>query len=316
MSISAPVIFLIYRRPDLTARVFAKIREAQPKQLFVVADGAKNADEQTKCEQARAVIEQVDWDCEVHKNYADHNMGCRDRIASGVGWAFSQVESAIILEDDCLPNSSFFPFCEELLEKYKDDERIMTISGNNFQNGISRTNYTYYFSKYNHCWGWATWRRAWQYWDDDPQKWTEFRELGLFRSLHQNPKELNYWTQIMDEIFYYKHPNTWDYQWTFACWAQNGLTVLPNVNLVANIGFSKGATHITNLGKLANLPTHEIEHIKHPQFVQVSYDADRYTFQKIFSAKMKIIDRLYQKFIKIKDIFSSLNSAQKAKKQS
>ena len=303
MHFSKPIIFLIYRRPELTRQVFARIREAKPRQLFVVADGPKNEEDAEKCLNTRAVIEQVDWDCEVYKNYSDSNLGCRARVSSGITWAFSHVESAIILEDDCLPNLSFFRFCETLLEKYKDDERIMAVSGNNFQDGVLRNKYSYYFSKYPHCWGWATWRRAWQYWEFNPDKWTEFKTSNLLHSLCPMTRELKYWERIFDFVFYKGIPDTWDYIWTFSCWSQTGLTILPNVNLVSNIGFGKYATHTVQTINIANLPTYDIDEICHPPFVQVDCQADVYTFEKCFSPKIKFFDRLKQKYAKLKKNF-------------
>ncbi|OUC08639.1 hemolytic protein HlpA-like protein, partial [Litorilinea aerophila] len=163
-----PVIFLIFNRPDTTAQVFAEIAKARPRRLLVVADGPRphRPDDVEKCSATRAVIERVDWPCEVSCDFAEENLGGRRRISSGLTWAFSQVEAAIVLEDDCLPHPTFFPFCEELLNRYCHDERIMAITGDNFQFGRSRTKYSYYFSRYFHSWGWATWRRAWQHYDD------------------------------------------------------------------------------------------------------------------------------------------------------
>ncbi|WP_216634654.1 hypothetical protein [Gloeomargarita lithophora] len=224
------------------------------------------------------MIEQVDWDCEVLTNYADENLGCKKRVASGISWVFSQVESAIILEDDCLPAPTFFSFCETLLQHYKNDERICMISGNNFQRGIQRNPYSYYFSKYPHIWGWATWRRAWQYWSDDPQQWTIFRKNQLLQSIHPNPDEYQYWVRIFDDIFYRQHPDTWDYLWTFACWSQGGLTILPRVNLVTNIGFRADATH-TKMENSTNayIPMFDISEVNHPPFHVINSQADEYS---------------------------------------
>ncbi len=176
MSLETPVAFIIFKRHDLTERVFQAIREAKPKKLLVIADGPRFPEEAAKCQKTRDIIQQVDWDCEVLKNYSEVNLGCRQRISSGLDWVFSQVEEAIILEDDCVPAPSFFSFCQTLLDYYRDDNRIMVISGDNFQDGQSRTDYSYYFSRYNHCWGWATWHRAWQYWDFNKNKWLEFQQ--------------------------------------------------------------------------------------------------------------------------------------------
>ncbi|MCS7030311.1 MAG: hypothetical protein NZL92_02100 [Gloeomargarita sp. SKYG116] len=283
MTLSTPIIFLIFRRPDLTQKVFERIRAVRPKTLFVVADGPRSPEEADLCTQARAVIDQVDWPCDVYKNYAETNLGCKKRVSSGISWAFEHTEEAIILEDDCLPTLTFFTFCETLLDYYRNDERVFMISGNNFQDGICRSPYSYYFSKYTHVWGWATWKRAWGYWGDDPKKWSEFKEAGLLKSWHPDPLEYNYWQAIFDNIFYRQQPDTWDYLWTFTCWSQGGLTILPCVNLVTNLGFRYDATHTHNpQDKNANLPTADLEQIIHPPFVVMNTDADRYTFQRVF----------------------------------
>jgi hypothetical protein len=295
--IHTPVAFIIFNRPDLTQIVFNAIRQAQPKQLFVIADGPRFTEETEKCQQARDIIKQVDWDCEIFTNYAETNLGCRQRVSSGITWVFEQVEEAIILEDDCLPTASFFSFCQNLLEYYRNDTRIMVISGNNFQDGNSRTDYSYYFSRYNHCWGWASWRRAWQYWDFKTEKWLEFRNSQLIKYIFDDHYEEQYWTNIFDKVFLEGKPNSWAYMWTFACWSQSGLTILPNHNLVSNIGFREDATHTTATdSKVSRLPTVDIWQIKHPPFVVRNRDADTYTFDNIFGGlQMKKADSLSYK---------------------
>lgn len=293
-----PVIFLIFRRPDLTAQVFEQIRAAKPAKLLVVADGPRNAQEAALCEQARKVTEQIDWDCEVLRNYSDINLGCRDRVSSGLTWAFAQVEEAIILEDDCLPHPSFFPYCENLLNYYRHDERVMVITGDNFQDGQQRTAYSYYFSKYNHCWGWATWRRAWKHWEFKPQKWIEFRDGGLMKFVCDDPYEEKYWTAIFNTLFLEGKPNSWAYPWTFTCWSQGGLTALPSVNLVSNIGFGADATHTGGESKFANMLTQDIGEIHHPPFVLRHRDADMYTFNHVFIGNSVIINKKLQLLLK------------------
>ncbi|OBQ19589.1 MAG: hemolytic protein HlpA-like protein [Anabaena sp. WA113] len=284
MSCETPIAFFIFRRPDLTTQVFEAIRQAKPKKLLVVADGPRNESEAILCQQARAVIETVDWDCEILRNYVDENLGCRKRVSSGLDWVFAQVEEAIVLEDDCLPSPSFFHFCETLLERYRDDERIMHISGNNLQFGQHRTNYSYYFSKYNHIWGWASWKRAWKHYDLEMKTWEEFKISKITNSIHSHSYEQNYWLNIFETV----HKgliDTWDYQWTYACWSQGGLSILPNVNLVSNIGFRDDATHTKGESELANLSTEDIYEICHPSFLVRDYTADEYTFNHVFGGK-------------------------------
>ncbi len=290
MSLATPVIFLIFRRPDLTQRVLACIRNARPQTLFVVADGPRNADEAERCAQVRALIEDIDWKCDVYKNYADSNLGCKQRVSSGISWAFSHVEEAIILEDDCLPVPTFFGFCEILLRYYRDDERIWVISGNNFLDGRTFSPYSYYFSKYAPIWGWATWRRAWRYWQDQPQRWTEFKQLDLLAAIHPNPQEATYWQGVLDAAFYDQYPDTWDYFWSFACWSQGGLSIIPRVNMVSNLGFRDDAAHTRNpKDKNANLATADLELalLRHPPFVVCHKLADQYTWQRAFGMRKR-----------------------------
>jgi hypothetical protein len=240
-----PVIFIIFRRPEKTRRVFEVIREAQPRKLLVVADGphAGNAEEAKQCEQARAVVEDVDWDCEVYRNYADENMGCGLRPATGITWAFEHVDRAIILEDDCVPDPSFFPFCKELLEYYADTPQVMHINGNTY--GLDQRDwneYSYGFCNYPQAWGWATWRDAWQSFNFEIPEWPEFRESGLLKSLDGGTGYVNSRKRVWDKV-YGGNENIWDYQWWFAVEKKGGLSVVPEVNLVSNIGFGERATN-------------------------------------------------------------------------
>ncbi|GBL12549.1 hypothetical protein MSj_04069 [Microcystis aeruginosa Sj] len=287
--LTTPVAFLIFNRPDTTARVFEAIRQAKPPKLLVVADGPRpdRADDIEKCKAARAIIDGVDWDCQVLKNYSEVNLGCGKRPATGITWVFEQVEEAIILEDDCLPHPTFFRFCEELLGYYRHDERIMAISGDNFQFGRKRTDYSYYFSRYNHIWGWASWRRAWKYFDYDLKLWPKIRQEDWLTSILENRKVVEYWTKNFQRT-YEGDATVWDYRWTFACWIQNGLTILPNVNLVSNIGFGEDATHtIGGKSRVANLPVKAMNFpLKHPPFLLRQGEADDFTYRNLFESSL------------------------------
>lgn len=286
MSIETPLVLIIFNRPQLAQRVFAAIRAARPKQLLVIADGprADRPGERERCDAARAIVEQIDWPCEVRKNYSDTNLGCGVRIAGGIDWVFSQVSEAIILEDDCVPDPTFFPYCQTLLERYRDDQRVMHISGNNFQGGISRTDCSYYFSKYSHNWGWATWRRAWGLNDYRLELWPAFKASGLLRSVCPNPEEAAMWTRSLDRIAA-ANTSVWDVQWQYSCWANSGMSILPDVNLVSNIGFGADATHTTSGSRheiVAALPTVGLGDIRHPRFYTINAEADRYTLNTVF----------------------------------
>ena len=286
MSLSTPVGFLIFNRPDLTEQVFAAIAQAKPKKLFVIADGPRSPEEAEKCEKARSVIQKVDWDCELLTDFSDTNLGCGRREASGFDWVFSQVEEAIFLEDDTLPNPSFFNFCQTMLERYRDDERIMHINGDNSCNQ-NRTEYSYYISKYMHGWGWASWRRAWHHYDYYMKTWPEFKRAGLLKFICEDPYEQKYWTDIFDQM--HADPqviDTWDYQWTYACWSQNGSVITPNTNLVSNLGFNReDAAHTVGDSPLSRLAITDIAQVTHPPFIVKHQDADAYTFNHVFGGQ-------------------------------
>jgi hypothetical protein len=273
----APVAFFVFNRPDTTIRVFEAIAATKPPKLLVVADGPRRdrTSEAALCRQVRSTIERVDWDCEVLTNFSDENLGCRQRIATGLDWVFQTVEEAVVLEDDCLPHPSFFEFCDELLERYRDDERVMGISGDNFQ-PRRLTQASYYFSRFTHVWGWATWRRAWRHYDERMRLWPAFREARALEAV-VHPRSVGYWSDVLNGV-YENRIDTWDYQWTFACWTQGGLTILPAVNLVSNIGFRTDATHTTAASALAELPAFEMPFpLTHPSFVLPDLQADLYT---------------------------------------
>jgi len=245
---NTPVAFLVFNRPEQTCRVFERIRQAQPRQLLVVCDGPRPhvPTDGERVEEVHQIIARgVDWPCEVLTNYAPANMGCGERVASGLDWVFSLVEEAIILEDDCLPDASFFTFCEAMLERYRHDERVMHINGTNFVASYVRPDSSYFFSKYVWVWGWATWRRAWCHYDPTMATW-ETRAKALDDSFDTR-KEKAFWLSVFNEARAdWSKANTWDYQWMYSCWTRDGLSLFPSVNLVENLGFGVDATHTTS----------------------------------------------------------------------
>ena len=271
-----PVAFLIFNRPELTSKVFATIAQAQPSKLLVVADGPRThvPDDGAKCLETRAIIGRIDWDCEVLTNFSPVNMGCRARISTGLDWVFTNVEEAIILEDDCIPHPTFFRFCKELLARYRDDRRVMMISGNNVQMGQKRTPYSYYFSKSFHCWGWATWRRAWQHYDIGMELWPALKDGSWLLQELGNKAQARTFRKLFNHVA--GESGTWDYQWVFSCLVHNGLSIVPSRNLVTNVGFSEDRTSV-RYHPLGNLPVEELEFpLKHPPFMVRQADADAF----------------------------------------
>ncbi|PPD37079.1 MAG: hemolytic protein HlpA-like protein [Methylomonas sp.] len=300
--LNTAVAFIIFNRPDTTERVFAEIAKAKPPKLLVIADGPRldRPGEAEKCHAARAIIERVDWPCEVLTNYSETNLGCKNRVASGLDWVFEQVPEAIILEDDCLPEPSFFRFCEELLDRYRDDERIALISGDNFQFGKKYGESSYYFSMYNHIWGWASWRRAWRYYDKDIRNWPKLRDSGWLKIQAQSIRQREYWQHAFQGVYTGKI-DTWDYQWTFTVWSQNMISILPNVNLISNIGFGSDATHTTSINIYSNMKTQSIEFpLCHPNGFDIELKADAFTGRNMFSISLfnmlsRVIRRIFKK---------------------
>jgi hypothetical protein len=274
-----PVIFIIFNRPEPTRQVLETLRAAKPSKLFVIADGARlnEPGEAEKCAATRAIINEVDWDCEVKTNFSESNLGCRLRISSGITWAFEFVDKAIILEDDCVPSASFFPYCEELLDRYEEDERVMMVSGDNFLFGNASVADSYYFSRYPHAWGWATWRRAWAKFDLNMAQWPEIRDKKLFDQYLPNTIERYYWETIFQHL-YDGNIDSWAYHWTYSIWVNSGLSVAPARNLVRNIGFHAEATHTkwdSSYSSHASLGAEQLDlPLSHPATVMASSDKD------------------------------------------
>lgn len=277
--LNTAVALFLFKRPEETARVFAEIALAKPPVLLLIADAPRpdRPGEAELCAQARAVVEQVDWPCTVKRNYAEHNLGCQRRLHSGLDWVFGECEQAIILEDDCLPHPDFFRFCEAMLSRYRDDTRVGHIGGSNLQFGRRRGPESYYYSRYNHVWGWASWRRAWAQYDVSLRQWPALRDGGWLRDLLGDTELVLSWSKIFDDVRAGK-VDTWDYQWTYCCWTQNQLAVLPAVNLISNIGYGAGATHTQTAGPYAELPLQALDaELVHPRWMIRDDQADQYT---------------------------------------
>ncbi len=284
-SFATPILFMIFNRPDTTARVFEQIRAIKPARLFVSADGPRpqKGGETERCERTRAIIKQVDWNCELQTRFSETNLGCKMGVSSAITWFFDHVDEGIILEDDCCPDISFFHFCETLLERYRNDKRIMHINGINFQDGQTRGNGAFYFSILSNVWGWATWKRAWDLYDVDVRSFPAIKEMNLIMSLFPEFSMQRFWLRKFESA-YQNGVNTWDIQWQYAMSTNNGLAIVPNKNLVSNIGFSADATHtMDGFDSLANRPTERINTITPPAFVIPDAVADSYAFHRYMS---------------------------------
>lgn len=276
----APVALFIFNRPHLVNEVFERIRAARPSRLLVVADGPRpgRSEDRELCEAARAIVSCPDWPCDLQTNFAEENLGCKMRMSSGLDWVFQQCTEAMVLEDDCLPGSSFFTFCSDMLIRYRDDDRIMHIGGDNFQDGIRRGNGSYFYSSYLSTWGWASWSRAWRYYDCKISTWPLAYCEKWLESVFDSPREVHYWDTIFDRL-YRGDIDTWDYQWLYACWRRGGLGIQPNENLVSNIGAGPDATHFKEAHSTIGIPIRELEEYAHPTAIVQDREADRYTFE-------------------------------------
>ena len=292
-----PVVFIVFNRPVETARVFAEIRKARPTKLLLIADGPrpKHEGEAARCAEARRIATQVDWPCEVLECFSEINLGCRSRVSSGLDWAFSQVEEAIVLEDDCLPDPSFFRFCHEMLGKYRSDQRIGMVCGSNFRFGETQGGDSYYFSNMVRIWGWATWSDRWRgIYDVDMKMWPEFKSGGWLRGALGYRDEAHFWSRTFDYSAAGKI-DSWDTQWVFANWIQSRLSIVPNRNLISNIGFGPDATHTFGKSRLANVPTQALPvPLNHPRFIVRNARLDRQDHRLVFhrSIARRIFDRL------------------------
>lgn len=285
-----PVLLIIFRRPHTTRRVLEVLGQVQPSRLYVAADGPRpgNLEEAKLSAQARAIATSPNWPCTVSTFFRDTNVGCRRAVSEAISWFFQQESMGIVLEDDCLPDPSFFRYCSELLHRYADDERIFQISGNNFQSGIQRTDRSYYFSRYNHIWGWASWRRAWDKYDQSLAKWPTAKARRLLHHVGNGSAPFErHWERIIQSVYDGK-TDSWAYVWTFSCWAEGGLTVIPNANLVENIGFDVGSSHTPATAKArSRLPGRHSMHfpLSHPDFIVQNLIADRYTDRHHFGIR-------------------------------
>ena len=284
-----PILFLIFNRPQLTRQVFAHIRDAGPARLFIAADGPRpdHPDDDNLCNEARKIIDQVDWPCEMLTLFREKNLGCRRAVSTAIDWFFSHVSEGIILEDDCIPDPSFFRYAEELLSRYRDDKRVMVVAAQHFHGNDHTPMHSYFFSRYNHIWGWASWRRAWQYYDRDMSQWPTLKDTDWLLAVGDGNRAFKrYWTEIFNAVHAGKI-DTWDYQWTFSCWAQNGLSILPARNLVTNVGFGKDASHTKGDGRAhANLLMELLEFpLSHPLTMVRDIAADEWTDRHVYGIR-------------------------------
>ena len=287
MSACPPVLILAFNRPHTTQRVLEALGAARPAKVWFAVDGprAGRPGDAQAVGRVQELARELGRECELRTLFREANLGCKVAVSQAISWFFSEVESGIILEDDCVAHPSFFPFAAELLERYRDDERIAMVSGDNFQQGRRRTPYSYYFSRYTHIWGWASWRRAWARYDHAMRAWPELRDGGWLTDILGERSAVEYWTRIFDDT-HGERNTSWAYRWMYSAWSNSALTVLPNFNLVSNIGFGQEATHtVTHDAAKAALGLAEMAFpLRHPPYVVRDAQADASSQRRLFSA--------------------------------
>lgn len=290
---NVPVLLVVFNRPKATKVTLDAIRQVKPTKLYVAADGPRKnkAGEAEVCKEVRdLVLNGVDWDCEVKTLFREENVGCGRGVSEAVTWLFDNEETGIIIEDDCVATKSFFYFCRDLLDYYKDNEKIMHIGGNNFQNGKKRGNASYYFSAYSHNWGWATWRNRWKKFDFNLDHLEDFEQSNRIYNISNRDEVRTFWIyQLQTNKKENKKVDIWDQQWLFSIWNANGVAVIPNENLVTNIGDGSDATHsFDKSSHLINIPAYEIKFpLKHPKSLDINREADDFSFGIIWGGTLK-----------------------------
>lgn len=298
----SPVLLLVFNRPDTTQKVFDSIRKASPKNFYIASDAprSENIEDEKNCALVKEIVKQVDWDCETHYRFAEENQGCGLGVYNAISWAFENEDRLIILEDDCVPALPFFKYCNELLERYKNDTRIWIISGNQYSEEAVKTPHSYFFSRYGHGWGWATWKRSWAAMDMSLSKYPLIIEQDLYRSAFRTNKEADFFQKKVDKMYHDKSlkPHTWDFQFGFTITSNGGLSIVPRKNLVTNIGY--WGTHSESKNQFHDRPVDENFTISsHPDFILCDVNYDAWHFKHHWNKKVPLLKRIIRKIGRI-----------------
>lgn len=284
-----PLLLINFNRPALTTALIKRLESIRPQKLYLACDAARSGreGEAKEVEAVRQILAEIPWACHVERLYASENMGCRARVSSAISWVLEQEDEAIILEDDCFPDPTFFRFCEELLEHYRHDTRIGSICGSDFSRGAGSFECSYYFSRYNHYWGWATWKRAWRHYDDGMSVISDGTLDALLQTVFPRLRERLYWKRVMMRV-HEGRINSWGYRWELSCWAQNMLGVMPTRNLVTNLGFGNDATHTANRGLEYQWESVPMGFpLRHPRFVLRNLGNDQVIEDSVYSKDLR-----------------------------
>ena len=283
--LATSIALCVYNRPLLTQQVLAALAEVRPRHILVIADGPKQGlpGDRERCDAVIDLIRSIDWPAALEWNVSPVNLGIRRRLQSGLSWVFGRVKEVIVLEDDCVPHPTFFRFCVELLDRYRDDPRIALICGSNFQFDADCGPASYFFSRYPLIWGWAAWRRTWKHYDPDLDQWSKLRETSWLTDYLGDPLAAAYWRAVFDKVR--AGFDTWDFQLTFSCWRADALAVQPARNLVSNIGFGIDASFAQAADSIfARIPLHEMQFpLIHPKSIERARNCDQRTETLSFS---------------------------------
>jgi hypothetical protein len=298
-----PIVLIVFKRPDTTRKVIEVIKKVAPRKIYIIGDGPKSNEDKEKCALVQDTIDKnIDWDCEVFKNFSDTNMGGPKRVPSGLDWVFEHEKQAIILEDDIIADPSFFRFCDEMLERYKDNEQIMHISGNNGRVSCKNHPYSYSFTVLARCLGWATWSRAWKKFDPKMKKWPEMKKNNKFKKLFLNEKLAMAMAQKIYEPLYLKKIKGWDYKWGFTCLSNRGLGIMPNTNMTEHIGYGEDAQHTKKKKIFNSLPSKEVMEfpLVHPKEIKICKKCEDKKYKIKHGFKSMVIKVINEILLKLK----------------
>ena len=303
MSFSVPILILAWRRPDKLSKLLSQLKKARPRKLYISIDGPDKTDLcKRKVLESKAVVDDlIDWPCEVNKKYENFNLGCKKGVSKGISWLFNFENQGIILEEDCIPDVSFLNFAEKMLEKYKYENEIYTVTGDCFIKKPINNNLSYYYSKYPHCWGWATWKNRWEKFDGQIKFWPELKKSKKWKRLHPDFLERLYWNKIMNRV-YKNEIDSWAYPWAATVWNSGGKIVTPMLNLVSNIGFETDGTHTKDIkSNLSNIPKYKLDFFIGPKLIKADFELDKECFYSTFLViSFKRIYEFFRNFLKNK----------------
>lgn len=283
----SPLVLIAFNRPELLRQQLEIVRQHFRGKIYAIVDGprADKVGEAEKVAEVVDLLESLKPEFAVEFNRAELNLGCYQRIKSGLDWVFARENTAVILEDDCMPSPQFFDFASEMLQRYAEDERVYSISGTNLFPELSPEGQLYFFSRYQNCWGWATWARAWQHFIDTPETWHSIRCSKAFRRYFPKMRSFLYWRRILD-LTYSEQINSWAYRWMLSCWMQEGLSLYAHVNLITNVGDDDQATRTSNSNETRR-PLMKLDHsLEGPREVTVNDKYDRNLEDRVYSKSL------------------------------